>query len=62
MVSAGSAEYDPPKTPKGQLPRAALIYWKRPEEWAALIYDWVSFRTMAKQMSWPGLLAELGFD
>lgn len=41
MVQAGTAEYDPPKTSKA-LPTGALIYWKRPEEWAAIIYDWIS--------------------
>ncbi|GAA6022901.1 hypothetical protein JCM10207_006856 [Rhodosporidiobolus poonsookiae] len=40
MVTAGSAEYDP-KPAKGKPPTAAWIFWKRPEEWAALIYDWV---------------------
>ena len=46
MVTAGTAEYDPPKTPKGQLPTAVLVYWKRPEEWATLIYDWVRAREL----------------
>jgi len=41
MVADGSAEYDPPV--KGKAPPAgALIYWKRPEEWATIIYNWVS--------------------
>jgi hypothetical protein len=43
MVAAGSAEYDPPKPAKGQLPSAAMVLWRKPEEWANLIYDWVSF-------------------
>ncbi|ORY72719.1 DUF852 domain-containing protein [Leucosporidium creatinivorum] len=41
MVAAGSAEYDPPKPAKGQLPTAALVFWRKPEEWANLIYDWI---------------------
>lgn len=42
MVAAGSAEYDPPKAAKGQLPSAVLVFWRKPEEWANIIYDWVS--------------------
>jgi ESCRT-II complex subunit VPS25 len=42
MVAAGSAEYDP-KPAKGKPATAAWVYWKRPEEWAAVIYEWVRF-------------------
>ncbi|GAA5831753.1 hypothetical protein JCM11251_003867 [Rhodosporidiobolus azoricus] len=40
MVTSGSAEYDP-KPMKGKSSTGAWIYWKRPEEWAAIIYEWV---------------------
>ncbi|GAA5877022.1 hypothetical protein JCM8547_007494 [Rhodosporidiobolus lusitaniae] len=40
MVASGSAEYDP-KPAKGKPATAVWIYWKRPEEWAAVIYEWV---------------------
>ncbi|BGP12959.1 hypothetical protein JCM10213_006598 [Rhodosporidiobolus nylandii] len=40
MTAAGSAEYDP-KPAKGRPAGAAWIYWKRPEELAAAIYDWI---------------------
>lgn len=45
MVAEGSAEYDPPirgKTP----PTRVLIYWKRPNEWATTIYNWVSIPSL----------------
>lgn len=41
MVLAGTADYDPPLKTKGEVPTGVLIYWRRPEEWATLIYDWV---------------------
>ena len=41
MVAEGSAEYDPPVKGKAP-PTGALIHWKRPEEWANIIYSWVS--------------------
>ncbi|BGO96829.1 DUF852 domain-containing protein [Rhodotorula toruloides ATCC 204091] len=40
LVSAGSAEYNPKPT-KNKPATGAWIYWKRPEEWAQVIYDWV---------------------
>lgn len=40
LVSTGSAEYDP-KPSKTKLATSAWIYWKSPEEWAQVIYDWV---------------------
>ncbi|GAA6035356.1 hypothetical protein JCM8097_008830 [Rhodosporidiobolus ruineniae] len=40
LVTAGQAEYDP-KPAKGKPAAAAWVYWKRPEEWAAAIYEWV---------------------
>ncbi|KAM0756251.1 DUF852 domain-containing protein [Meredithblackwellia eburnea MCA 4105] len=40
MVAAGTAEYDPPVSSKA-LPTGFLVYWKRPEEWATVIYDWI---------------------
>lgn len=40
LVSAGSAEYDT-KPSKSKPATVAWIYWKRPEEWAQVIYDWV---------------------
>lgn len=44
MVQEGTAAYDPPISRNNKvLPTSALIYWKRPEEWANLIFDWVSF-------------------
>lgn len=42
MVASGQAEYDP-KPAKGKPATAAWIFWKRPEEWAAVIYEWVRF-------------------
>lgn len=42
LVSTGSAEYDP-KPSKTKPATSAWIYWKRPEEWAQVIYDWVRF-------------------
>ncbi len=52
MVAEGSAEYDPPV--KGKIPpTGALIYWKRPEEWATTIYNWVSTPTLLKCTSMP---------
>lgn len=43
-MSSGQAEYDVRggKLAKGASAPAAFIYWKRPEEWAAVIYDWVN--------------------
>ncbi|KAL8283766.1 hypothetical protein RQP46_005561 [Phenoliferia psychrophenolica] len=41
MVAAGTAEYDPPKLSSKAVPTGFLIYWRRPEEWATLIYDWI---------------------
>lgn len=41
MVAAGTADYDPPKKSSKAVPTSALIYWRRPEEWATIIYDWV---------------------
>lgn len=43
MVGAGEAEYDPPAgaRAKGVPPAGFWVYWKRPDEWAAVIYDWV---------------------
>ncbi|TKA55469.1 hypothetical protein B0A53_02395 [Rhodotorula sp. CCFEE 5036] len=40
LVSTGAAEYDP-KPSKTKPATSAWIYWKRPEEWAQVIYDWV---------------------
>jgi hypothetical protein len=62
MVAEGSAEYDPPvkgKTP----PTGAFIYWKRPEEWATTIYNWVSNLPSVSPVrvgtaSWPLVLTE----
>ncbi|KAK4054787.1 hypothetical protein OIV83_000711 [Microbotryomycetes sp. JL201] len=43
MIASGQAEYDWPggKAVRGQSAPAALIYWRRPEEWASIIYDWI---------------------
>lgn len=50
MVNAGQAEYDPPLSKvKGEVPKGVLIYWKRPEEWATLIYDWVRLFLLLKR-------------
>jgi len=38
----GSAAFDPPLTKTNPTPSAALIYWRRPEEWGELIYAWVN--------------------
>jgi len=37
MVSKNLAAYEPPKQT-----RSALIFWRLPEEWAEVLYDWVS--------------------
>ncbi|KAJ3760154.1 ESCRT-II complex vps25 subunit [Lentinula raphanica] len=37
MVSRKIAVYDPPKQD-----RSILIYWRLPEEWAEVLYEWVS--------------------
>lgn len=37
MAAEGSAAADPPK--QGAM---YLLYWRKPEEWGQLIYDWVS--------------------
>lgn len=37
MVSKNLAGYEPAKQT-----RSALIYWRLPEEWAEVLYDWVS--------------------
>lgn len=36
MVSRNVAAYEPPKQT-----RAVLVYWRLPEEWAEVLYDWV---------------------
>ncbi|CAG8444870.1 8504_t:CDS:2 [Ambispora leptoticha] len=36
MVKEGTAEWDPPNKKI-----SAIIYWRKPEEWATLIYNWV---------------------
>ncbi|KAM0793106.1 hypothetical protein ACM66B_000586 [Microbotryomycetes sp. NB124-2] len=43
MVASGQAEYDwaGGKPGRGVPPPAALIYWRRPEEWASVIYEWI---------------------
>lgn len=51
MVAAGTAEYDPPKASSKVIPTGFLIYWRRPEEWATLIYDWVRHGRSAGEMS-----------
>lgn len=43
MVAAGEAAYDPVPR-KGAPPTNALIYWRKPDEWAQMIYEWVSRR------------------
>ncbi|KAJ3743689.1 ESCRT-II complex vps25 subunit [Lentinula detonsa] len=37
MVSQNLAVYEPPKQD-----RSILIYWRLPEEWAEVLYEWVS--------------------
>ncbi|KAF8892187.1 ESCRT-II complex vps25 subunit [Infundibulicybe gibba] len=37
MVGRGSAVYEPPKQD-----RSVLLYWRLPEEWAEILYDWVT--------------------
>jgi ESCRT-II complex subunit VPS25 len=36
-VEAGLLSPDPPRQPN-----TFLIYWRKPEEWGSMIYDWVS--------------------
>ncbi|CAG8475752.1 8706_t:CDS:2 [Ambispora gerdemannii] len=36
MVKEGTAEWDPPNKKT-----SAIIHWRKPEEWATLIYNWV---------------------
>jgi ESCRT-II complex subunit VPS25 len=36
MVDKNVAAYEPAKQT-----RAVLIYWRLPEEWAEVLYDWV---------------------
>lgn len=36
MVSKDLAVYEPPKQN-----RSILLYWRLPEEWAEVLYDWV---------------------
>ncbi|PPQ68068.1 hypothetical protein CVT26_007351 [Gymnopilus dilepis] len=36
MVSKGLAAYEPPKQT-----RSVLLFWRLPEEWAEVLYDWV---------------------
>jgi hypothetical protein len=36
MVKSDQAVYDPPKQT-----RSILLYWRRPEEWAEALYEWV---------------------
>jgi ESCRT-II complex subunit VPS25 len=36
MVSKNLAVYEPAKQT-----RAVLLYWRLPEEWAEVLYDWV---------------------
>ncbi|CEQ42150.1 SPOSA6832_03943, partial [Sporobolomyces salmonicolor] len=40
LALSGAAEYDP-KPSKSRPPTSAWIYWKRPDEWATVIYDWI---------------------
>jgi ESCRT-II complex subunit VPS25 len=37
MVDKNVAAYEPAKQT-----RAVLVYWRVPEEWAEVLYDWVS--------------------
>lgn len=38
MATEGSAAADPPKQTT-----TYLLYWRKPEEWGQLIYDWVRY-------------------
>lgn len=40
MVVAGDAAYEPEKQAS-----SILVYWRRPDQWAETIYDWVRFAT-----------------
>jgi ESCRT-II complex subunit VPS25 len=40
MVSKNIAAYEPAKQT-----RAVLVYWRLPEEWAEVLYDWVCKKT-----------------
>lgn len=48
MVQQGSAAYDASSVTKAKGSQAApdgaivWLYWKRPEEWASTIYDWIN--------------------
>ncbi|KAI0358209.1 ESCRT-II complex vps25 subunit [Trametes cingulata] len=37
MVSKGHAVYEPPKQTS-----SVLLYWRNPEEWAQVLYDWAN--------------------
>ncbi|GAA6052328.1 hypothetical protein JCM3770_007254 [Rhodotorula araucariae] len=42
LVASGNAAWDPATVPsKGKRGGAVWLYWRRPEEWASVIYDWV---------------------
>lgn len=36
LVAKNLAVYEPPKQT-----RSVLLYWRLPEEWAEVLYDWV---------------------
>jgi hypothetical protein len=51
MVVAGDAAYEPEKQTS-----SALVYWRRPDQWAETIYDWVrfAFRYLSPTLSQNG--------
>jgi hypothetical protein len=51
MVLAGDAAYEPEKQTS-----SALVYWRRPDQWAETIYDWVrfAFRSLSPTLSQNG--------
>lgn len=49
MAKEGHAAADPPKSTS-----TYLLYWRKPEEWGQLIYDWVS-----TLVSWAELICQV---
>lgn len=52
MAAEGSAAPDPPKQAT-----TYLLYWRKPEEWGQLIYDWVRYCELERERSAGALRA-----
>ncbi|KAF8902415.1 ESCRT-II complex subunit-domain-containing protein [Gymnopilus junonius] len=48
MVSKNLAAYEPPKQA-----RSVLVFWRLPEEWAEVLYDWVRLYQLVSCFHWP---------